>query len=359
MNLSQSFDLIWPKLRTFNDGMSTYGTRDGVAEKSITMVVLCVGSYLFGMLPALMTHGMRLRFPLVTTLMLCFGAGVLLATSLIHILPEVREQMDSNWAEISLCGGLLLIYFIEELVHYFVGSVHQHTQHDSRESGNRNYEVLNNESEDLPSDPHNNENISITARNASNGGQIREEIIQQNNQATTQSISSIGLLVALSVHSAIEGIAIGVQDTPSKVLFLLGAISCHKFVMAFCLGLELSSRGPGSLKGHLIGISVFAFGGVCGIALGMLLVDIPCLALSVTTLAVVQGLAGGTLLYVTICEVIPREKVSWHENPSYKMAGLGQCLTVAVGFTAMTLVSLYLSDEDGRNLWKGKTINLG
>lgn len=69
----------------------------------------------------------------ITSILLCFGGGVLLSTSMIHMLPEVRKGMANTghenvhgdqkyhktevpYAEITLCCGFLLVYFIEELV---------------------------------------------------------------------------------------------------------------------------------------------------------------------------------------------------------------------------------------------------
>merc|ERR1711892_883236 len=62
---------------------------------------------------------------LVTSFLLCFGAGVLLATSMLHILPEIREGMVGaaenlgiEWlAELVVCAGFFLVYLVEELVH--------------------------------------------------------------------------------------------------------------------------------------------------------------------------------------------------------------------------------------------------
>lgn len=62
----------------------------GDMEKVLAMLVLGLGSLLSGMLPAIISERNRQRFPLTTSLLLCFGAGILLATALVHILPEVN-----------------------------------------------------------------------------------------------------------------------------------------------------------------------------------------------------------------------------------------------------------------------------
>lgn len=57
--------------------------------KLLAMFVLGVGSFFFGILPALSKR----RNPLLVSVMLCFGAGVLLATALVHMLPEVSRSI--------------------------------------------------------------------------------------------------------------------------------------------------------------------------------------------------------------------------------------------------------------------------
>lgn len=129
------------------------------------------------------------------------------------------------------------------------------------------------------------------------------------------------------------------------MLFLLGAVACHKFVMGFCLGLEFRSNPSASMKSQIVGILVFALGAVAGIGLGMLLVNMSESLLPVSALGIIQGLAGGTLLYVTVCEVIPREKARWHQNPTRKVAGFGQFFAVAIGFVTMALINYYLDGK--------------
>jgi len=112
--------------------------------------------------------------------------------------------------------------------------------------------------------------------------------------------------------------------------------------MGFCLGLEFRSNPQTSFRAQLVGISVFALGAVIGIGLGMLIVDVPS-AWSSKTLPIVQALAGGTLFYVTVCEVIPREKARWHSNSTRRWAGFAQFATVFAGFATMCIINFYLS----------------
>lgn len=57
------------------------------------------------------------------------------------------------------------------------------------------------------------------------------------------------------------------------------------------------------------------------------------------------GIAGGTLLFVTLCEVLPREKARWHQN-RVKSVGLSQFLAFTAGFTVMTLMNLFIAESE-------------
>lgn len=97
--------------------------------KIIAMLALGAGSIIFGLLPAILRVSERRRKPLLISNLLCFGAGVLLATSLVHMLPEVREQLPDH-AELILCGGFFLVYVVDELVHACCGEAFRHTHNN-------------------------------------------------------------------------------------------------------------------------------------------------------------------------------------------------------------------------------------
>ena len=70
-------------------------------------------------------HAAKRRHEFIASILLCFGAGVLMATSFVHILPESREGMlevqeslgIECLPEVVFCGGFFLVYFIECLIH--------------------------------------------------------------------------------------------------------------------------------------------------------------------------------------------------------------------------------------------------
>ncbi|XP_015524647.2 protein zntD isoform X1 [Neodiprion lecontei] len=101
------------------------------------MLVLGIGSLSVGSLPLCINRCRLSRGSastaegLLTSLLLCFGGGVLLFTSFVHLAPEVRESVEKlqesgklmklggglGLAELLLCGGFFFVYLVEEAVH--------------------------------------------------------------------------------------------------------------------------------------------------------------------------------------------------------------------------------------------------
>ena len=48
-------------------------------------------------------------------------------------------------------------------------------------------------------------------------------------------------VLALSLHAVFEGLAVGLEESTAGVWTLFAAIATHKFVISFCMGVELVS----------------------------------------------------------------------------------------------------------------------
>lgn len=58
--------------------------------KIVAVLALGFGSLISGLLPAALSQYNLRRNAILQTILLCFGAGILLATSIVHMLAEVR-----------------------------------------------------------------------------------------------------------------------------------------------------------------------------------------------------------------------------------------------------------------------------
>ncbi|CAK1541990.1 unnamed protein product [Leptosia nina] len=298
--------------------------------KVISMLTLGFGSFMAGMAPACISERARQRHPLLISCLLCFGGGVLLSTSLVHILPEAREKLP-NYSELLLCAGFFIVYLVDEVVHFFYGA---HSK--GHEAPKRTYTTE--ESRLLRADVRDGE---MREHCCGDAGNPRMCHVSHTEPCNKSSSGIIGLLCALLVHSFLEGLAIGLQDSTSQVLLLLAAVACHKFVVGFCLGAELCESGN-RLCAHIVSVTLFSGGSVAGIGLGAGLDSISKLKNSIAV-PIMQALAAGTLLYVTVSEVLPRERARWHEKK--RSAGIAQFLSVGIGFAVMYLSTMYLDHD--------------
>ncbi|CAG9836408.1 unnamed protein product [Diabrotica balteata] len=322
-----------------------------VQSKVFSVLSIGVTSFLAGVIPNCFAHQGRSRWPLILSSLLCFGGGVLLATSLVHILPELRASLPEHvqkFAELFYCAGFFILYIIDEIIHYAYGNsedeaasiLHSHGHNDSRRNS---YGAIRNETQ--ASRQLSAQSFSQTQSDSVFfNEQIAAELsINSQPESSTSHTTNIGLLVALSVHALLEGLVVGLEAEPAKVLLLLGAICCHKLVVSFCLGVQLASSPFISLQRHFSYMLIFSCGSSVGILVGMAVSTIHS---SVTSyvIPILEALAGGTLLYVTLSEILPKERTKWHQQHEKELAGIFQLVSVALGFTFMTVLIYYFVD---------------
>lgn len=332
--------------------------------KLLAILALGVGSFVSGILPLFCAQRNRDRFPVLISFLLCFGAGVLLATALVHMLPEIRDALQ-QYSEIVFCVGFFLIYAVDEMSHLCgVGHGHSHCDQEeqltvagrrlSRDSSNGDADggrfygtseetklLSKGESSSIQQRPSDSDIPEI--RQVRTNDSIPRVMVAGSGDAPEQVTGVFSLLLALVVHSLLEGLAIGVQDTAPKVMLLLGAVSAHKYVVGFCLGVEICSHGNRRRWSHILQILTFSIGSVAGIGVGMVLDDIG-QTFNMFVIPVLQGVAGGTLLYVTVSEVLPRERGKRSIMRS-RQVGLLQLFAVILGFTVMSFLSLLISEK--------------
>jgi len=352
-----------------------------------TMVLLGLISMFLGVLPlrlgAYFTKGDRGWKNVVTSILLCFGGGVLFATAMIHMLPEVQENIklaaDAGIdfrgypvAEILFCCGFFLIYLIEELVHFFLDkSVHEH--HDETIRAHRAFSIHSQACEaglsetqmqlqklnpDDDDEGMKTKNILISAndylnfsdaktfsKNSSYAQTLSSEetgpCCNEEEEHSKSSLRDFFVVLALTFHAILEGIAVGLEPEVNDVWLLFSAVATHKYVMSFCVGLELYMAKT-RLAIHLAYLFVFSAMSPIGIGIGLAVIE------NIThetssyylSVAVLQALASGTILYVVVFEILERER-------SKSISGLVQLCFVIFGFAVLLTVELLAGHSHG------------
>ncbi|XP_014276165.1 zinc transporter ZIP1 [Halyomorpha halys] len=292
---------------------------NSIYAKVLAVVVVTIGSYVCGLVPAILGLGSTYKKSILLSSTLCFGAGVLLSTSVVHILPDVRKDVH-QWGELLLCAGFFLIYSVDVLLSPFLPKNEASSE------------------EQDPLLPQESTRVYGSTSNCNESQISSQDNVVENQETKTKAWScmNFGLLIAFTTHALLEGLVIGVQDSANGVLLLLGAVCSHKLLVAFCLGTELISGGR-HWYSLIVPLSVFVLGSDIGIILGLIF-EIDGSSLAKAIIPYIQAIAGGTLLYIALCEIIPREKA--RDLP--RCASFFQIIGMFIGFSVMSALSILL-----------------
>lgn len=187
-----------------------------------------------------------------------FGGGIFLGAGLIHMLPDAHDELSQLGANYPftflICAlGFLLILYLEKVL------VHGHSA------------VTN----------------SLTKK-------------------TKASIYPYILILVLSIHSIIAGIALGTESKVVLSIAIFIALISHKGSAAFALGVSLIRADIQKRRIKKI-LVFFSFATPIGIVLGAVLTAM----LTGRTEAIVEGIfdaiAAGTFLYVAIVNILNKE----------------------------------------------------
>ncbi|KAI5643193.1 ZIP zinc transporter domain-containing protein [Phthorimaea operculella] len=259
--------------------------RTVLTAKIITMVILFTVSMLCGLLPLIISlkfdwftkskgPDMRTSNQFVQGL-LAFGGGVLFATTFMHLLPEVDEnvqllqasgqlpEMPIYLAALIMCCGFFMMYLVEELVHVYI---HSRENKTANTSFTRVLSIRRNNDEEGAKDEE-----SKTSDFKGHGHGHAHLHTEGADDSIVAAMRGLLIVLALSIHELFEGLAVGLESSANKVWFMFGAVSAHKYIIAFCIGVELLVAGTKRWLSILY-IFTFSFVSALGIGVGILLV---------------------------------------------------------------------------------------
>jgi len=146
--------------------------------------------------------------------------------------------------------------------------------------------------------------------------------------------SAVLLTLAMSIHSIIEGIGIGAQQTIAGISSAFVAIALHKGFVAFALADGLINAGyltKGDRKYFFLGMGTFIGVAVLGIGIGWAISS----GGNSMTAAVFTSITSGTFIYCAVMEIIPAEI---HTIKSNNLAITPCVLMFCVGFALMSVL---------------------
>lgn len=116
-------------------------------------------------------------------------------------------------------------------------------------------------------------------------------------------------------------------------IIIIAAITAHKFVISFCVCLELLQAGTKKFIFYSY-LAVFSLTSCLGIAGGIIITEVGAGGVSDLVVNTLQGLAAGTLLYVVMFEVLNRERQK-------HLSGLLQLIAVLLGFIILLIIQIF------------------
>ena len=197
-----------------------------------------------------------------------FAAGIFLGTGLIHMLGEAsRSWAALGWSYpmplLLAAAGFMLFLLVEHVL--------------------------------LPADAH-------SVAHAHSGHELPSDEVER----LTGAGIPHALLLALSIHSVIAGVALGGQGSFSGAFYIFLAIIAHKSSAAFALGIALRrSTVPRQRARQLIGL--FSLATPLGILAGALVSDLLRSVVGQYFDAAFLALAGGTFLYIASMDILQDE----------------------------------------------------
>jgi len=316
--------------------------------KVIILFTLFVVTFVVSVLPLIvLKFSNRHRLPssrrrlcrAVVSVLSCFAAGVFIGVCLLDLFPEVESKINdvmkatgvsSTFAlpEFVVVVGFLLLLFVEqfvliwksgmssreELAALINGADSLASSYSSVGPSNLPAEVpgLGFDSTHSNSRPVPNIGDIVDVDALDNICAEEEEEFPNNEQVYSDPSShsvvrSLVLIIALSLHSLFEGLAIGLQPTFDDTIQLFAALALHKCILAFSLGLNMV-QSKLSTRAVIISSVIFSLASPVGTAIGIAIVDMWSDSNAANaTIGVLQGLACGSFIYIIFFEILPHE----------------------------------------------------
>ena len=324
------------------------------------------------------------------------AAGVLLAAGLVHQLADSSSTLDEPdgypWS-FFICGFTFIMFLIfEESVHLLFADDHNHTtssmiemeaagRHSCRGSivipgldkvlEENRVEDINYGSSHNHSHGHDEtqplklrRTSSASRRSSFNAhpprrtsqvsirifGEPRETIHHHHDDHISEHLhgsllASLLLLMALSIHSVLAGLSIGLVQDNKDIYSTAVAIIAHKVFAGYALGSTMAAADLGYDRCIILGC-VFASSTPLGIFIGMCLGSFD---EDTSLIGVTQAIVAGTFLYVSIMEVGMKELLICRQNDGPLRVSLSQkqlealkLCSMLVGFLGMSYLAEFV-----------------
>ncbi|NXA29911.1 S39A3 protein, partial [Ibidorhyncha struthersii] len=259
-----------------------------------------------------------------------FGGGVFLATCFNALLPAVREKLDEVLrqgnvttdypvAETIMMVGFFVTVFVEQLILTFQKEKPSFIDLETFNAGS-----------DVGSDSEYESHFIASSRGrtlySEHGHHSHSHGLNIQELSRSSPLRLIGLVFALCTHSIFEGLALGLQEEGGKVMSLFLGVAIHETLVAVALGISMAKTSLPLKDAAKMAVTVSLMIPL-GISIGMGIESSQNAASNITSL-LLQGIAGGTFLFITFFEILAKELEDKNDR-------LLKVLFLVLGYTAL------------------------
>ncbi|XP_008221340.1 PREDICTED: zinc transporter 6, chloroplastic [Prunus mume] len=297
--------------------------RDGHAAsqlKLISIIVIFITSVVGISSPVLLSRYFQGKpaYDKTTLLIKCFAAGVILSTSLVHVLPDAfsalsdcRVSSHHPWKDYPFSGLVTMVGALTALLVDLTATSHMESQPGGGHSGGHHgqYEVVPmGGKEELGGKSSNSSKLAMDVESVaggaeSNSGRVSEETLVRLKQRLVSQVLEIGIIF----HSVIIGVTLGMSQNQCTIKPLVAALAFHQIFEGMGLGGCIAQAGF-KLGTTAYMCFMFAVTTPMGIVLGMILFSVTGYDDSNPNALILEGLLGslssGVLIYMALVDLI-------------------------------------------------------
>ncbi|NXD31975.1 S39A3 protein, partial [Spelaeornis formosus] len=255
-----------------------------------------------------------------------FGGGVFLATCFNALLPAVRGKLDDVLrqnnvttdypvAETIMMVGFFLSVFVDQLFLTFQREKPSFIDLETFNAGS-----------DGGSDSEYERPFMAAPARGRGCGEPGTHGLRLPELSRCGPRRLLGLVFALCTHSIFEGLALGLQEDGGRALGLFLGVAVHETLVAVALGISMAKAALPLRDAAKLAVAVCLMIPL-GIGVGMGIESSRNAAGSVASL-LLQGVAGGTFLFVTFFEILAKEL----EDKSQRLL---KVLCLVLGYAAL------------------------
>ena len=171
-------------------------------------------------------------------------------------------------------------------------------------------------------------------------GENHHDSQEQDHLKQISALRTIMMVIALSIHGCLEGLALGLAEDSADVWIMFSALTVHKIAISFSVSMELLEKEV-RIKYHIFYMVIFSIASPIGASIGAILLEYSDSSTKAGSLTIIflNSLSGGTIMFVVFCEILERER-----SKSY--GRFTRLLALIVGFFMMASLELLNHEHD-------------